>query len=136
MPATPSQLRGLMVLLALLITILTIRLAFNSKTIPEFKPGQTPPFDQLPDQLADHIDPNTASESEFAAIPELGEKRAQAIVEFRDKFRSRHPDRFAFQRLSDLEQISGIGAATAETMEPYLMFPEAWGACSLGIPPI
>lgn len=114
-----------MVLLAILITILAIRLALNSKTIPEFKPGQVPPFDQLPDQLADRIDPNTASEAELAAIPELGEKRAQAIVDFREKFQSRHPNQFAFQRLSDLEQISGIGTATAETMGPYLIFPTA-----------
>jgi competence ComEA-like helix-hairpin-helix protein len=120
-PATPSQLRGLMVLLGILIIILAIRLALNSKTIPEFKPGQTP----ASDQLADHIDPNTASEAELAAIPELGEKRAQAIVDFRERFQSRHPNQFAFARLSDLEQISGIGNATAETMGPYLMFPEA-----------
>ena len=109
-----------MVLLAILITILAIRLALNSKTIPEFKPGQTP----ISNQLADHIDPNTASESELAAIPDLGEKRAQAIVDFRDRFQSRHPNQLAFRRLSDLEQISGIGAATTETMEPYLEFPE------------
>jgi competence ComEA-like helix-hairpin-helix protein len=109
-----------MVLLAILITILAIRLALNSKTIPEFKPGQTP----ISNQLADHIDPNTASESELAAIPDLGEKRAQAIVDFRNRFQSRHPNQFAFRRLSDLEQISGIGNATAETMGPFLTFPE------------
>jgi competence ComEA-like helix-hairpin-helix protein len=118
-PATPSQLRGLLVLLAILITIFAIRLALNSKTVPEFKPGQIP----ASNQLADHIDPNTASESELAAIPELGEKRAQAIVQFREQFQSRHPNGRAFQRLSDLEQISGIGVATAETMQPYLIFP-------------
>jgi DNA uptake protein ComE-like DNA-binding protein len=110
-----------MVLLGILITILAIRLALNSKTIPEFKPGQTPAYDPL----ADRIDPNTASEAELAAIPELGEKRAQAIVDFREKFQARHPNQFAFHRPSDLEQISGIGAATAETMEPYLIFPQS-----------
>ena len=68
-PAMSSQLRGLLVLLAILITIFAIRLALNSKTVPEFKPGQIP----ASNQLADHIDPNTASESELAAIPELGE---------------------------------------------------------------
>jgi competence ComEA-like helix-hairpin-helix protein len=109
-----------MVLLGILITILVARLAFNSKTIPEFKPGQTP----VSDRLADRIDPNTAPESELAAIPELGEKRAQAIVDFREKFQARHPNQVAFARLFDLEQISGIGAATAETMEPYLIFPK------------
>jgi competence ComEA-like helix-hairpin-helix protein len=120
-PAAPSQLRGLMVLLGILITILFARLALNSKTVPEFKSSEP----SASDQLADRMDPNTASEAELAAIPELGEKRAQAIVEFRERFQSRHPNQFAFHRLSDLEQISGIGAATAETMGPYLIFPTA-----------
>jgi len=109
-----------MVFLGILITILFARLALNSKTVSEFKSSQTP----ASDQLADRIDPNTASESELAAIPELGEKRAQAIVDFRERFQSRHPNQFAFQRLSDLEKISGIGAATAESMQPYLIFPK------------
>jgi competence protein ComEA len=78
---------------------------------------------QASDQLADRIDPNTASASEIAAIPNLGEKKAQAIVDFRERFKARHPDHPAFARLSDLEQISGIGAATAENTEPYLLFP-------------
>jgi len=120
MPASPSQLRGLMVLLAILITILTYRLALNSKPIPEFKPDEPP----TSDHLSDHIDPNTATESELAAIPELGEKRAHSIVQFRDQYQSFHPNHLAFARLSDLEQISGIGPATAETMAPYLIFPQ------------
>jgi len=83
--AATSQIRGLMVLLGILITVLAIRLAMNSKTIPEFKAGET----SASDHLADRIDPNTASEAELAAIPELGEKRAQAIVDFRQRFQSR-----------------------------------------------
>ena len=121
MSAASSQIRGLMVLLGILVTVLAIRLAMNSKTVPEFKVGET----SASDHLADRIDPNTASVAELAAIPELGEKRAQAIVDFRQRFQSRHPDRIVFIRVADLEQISGIGAATAETMGPYLIFPSA-----------
>ena len=120
MPASPSQLRGLMVLLAILITILTYRLALNSKPIPEFKPDEPP----TSDHLSDHIDPNTATESELAAIPDLGEKRAHSIVQFREQYQSLHPNHLAFAHLSDLEKISGIGPATAETMAPYLIFPQ------------
>jgi hypothetical protein len=29
-----------------------------------------------------------------------------------------------FSKLTDLDQISGIGNVTAETMEPYLKFPQ------------
>jgi len=119
-PHAPSQIRGLTILLGILITILAVRLAINSKTVPEFQSAPNP----APDQLADRIDPNTASEPELAAIPELGEKRAHAIVQFREQFQSRHPNQIAFARPSDLEQISGIGAATAETMSPYLTFPK------------
>lgn len=108
-----------MAVLGIVIAILAIHLAMNPTKIGEFKSSEG----SGSDQLADRIDPNTATEAELAAIPELGEKRATAIVEFREKFRSRHPNVVAFQKVSDLEQISGIGAATAENMEPYLMFP-------------
>jgi competence ComEA-like helix-hairpin-helix protein len=109
-----------MAVLGIVIVVLAIRLAMNPAKIGEFKSTEV----SGSDQLADRIDPNTATEAELAAIPELGEKRATAIVEFREKFHSRHPSELAFQKVSDLEQISGIGAATAENMEPYLMFPD------------
>ena len=108
-----------MVLLGIVIAILAVRLALNPATVDE-SPGARAPASN---QLADRIDPNLATEAELAAMPELGQKRAAAIVQFREQFRSRHPDQIAFERLSDLEQVSGIGAATAEMMEPYLMFP-------------
>lgn len=69
---TPSQRRGLSLLLGILILILAIRLILNRTTVPD---------PQLPEgsnarELADRIDPNNASEAELAAIPMLGEKRA------------------------------------------------------------
>ncbi|MGD0137294.1 MAG: helix-hairpin-helix domain-containing protein [Tepidisphaeraceae bacterium] len=121
MLATPSQRRGGMVVLGILIMILALRLALNPATVDESPSAQAP----ASSQLADRIDPNVATEAELAAIPELGEKRAAAVVQFREQFKSRHPDQSPFQRLSDLEQVPGIGAATAETIEPYLTFP-AW----------
>ena len=114
-----SQQRGVMVLLGILLAILIIRLLLNPLTVPNPTTAPGP----RADQLADRLDPNTATQAELAAIPELGEKRAAAIVEFRTRFAARHPDRLPFQRLSDLEQITGVGAATAENMEPFLKFP-------------
>ena len=124
MLATPSQRRGGMVVLGILIMILALRLALNPATVAESPSAQAP----ASSQLADRIDPNVASEVELAAIPELGEKRAAAIVQFREQFKSHHPDQMTFQRLSDLEQVSGIGAATAETIEPYLIFRQTGAA--------
>ncbi len=66
--------------------------------------------------LADRIDPNTATTAELSAIPDLGPKRAQSIVDFRQKFIERHPNQIPFHHASDLEQIPGIGPATADNL--------------------
>lgn len=116
-----SQRRGLSLLLGVLILILAIRLILNPMTVPDPQPAEGPNSREL----ADRIDPNAASEAELAAIPTLGEKRAEAIVEYRRQFLARHPNRRAFTVPSDLEQIPGIGPATAEMMEPYLVFEAA-----------
>jgi DNA uptake protein ComE-like DNA-binding protein len=116
---TPSQRRGLLIVLAGLIVVLAIRLSMQRMTVGE-------PEAQGPaaDRLADRIDPNTASAAELAAIPRLGEGHAAAIIEFRERYVREHPGHFAFVRPSDLEQVRGIGAATAEMMQGYLIFPQ------------
>jgi DNA uptake protein ComE-like DNA-binding protein len=119
LPIADSQRRGAILLLSILILIFAIRLALNPTTIDDRKPTPAPQTNEL----ADTLDPNTASAAELAAIPDLGEKRAEAIIDFRNRFQSRHPGKPAFGRISDLEQIEGIGAGTAENIEPYLRFP-------------
>lgn len=118
-PITPSQQRGVMVLLAILLVILFVRLLLNSQTVPNPTTAPGP----AADQLADRIDPNTASEAELAAIPDLGEKRAAEIVQFRNQYVAEHPGRPAFRKLSDLERIRGIGPGISDDMEPYVKFP-------------
>jgi competence protein ComEA len=107
-----------MVLLGILIVVLAIRLCLNPAMVPEHEPTQG----SEADQLADRIDPNIATEAELAAISGLGEKRAEAIVDYRQRYVAEHPNHLAFSRPSDLEHVSGIGPATAEMMEPYLFF--------------
>jgi competence ComEA-like helix-hairpin-helix protein len=116
---TASQQRGLLIVLAVLIAILAIRLSMQRMTVgePEQQQGHAA------DRLADRVDPNTATAAELAAIPRLGESHAAAIVEFREKYGREHPGQVAFMRPSDLEQVRGIGAATAEMMQGYLIFP-------------
>jgi competence protein ComEA len=120
MPAKPhSQLRGVIALLAILLAILLTRLLLNTQTIPTSTTAPAPNATHL----ADKIDPNTATRAELAAIPDLGERRAAAIIDFRQKFTTRHPGEKTFQKLFDIEQVPGVGPATAENMQPYLQFP-------------
>jgi DNA uptake protein ComE-like DNA-binding protein len=113
-----SQRRGLIVLLAAIVLVLALRLALNRTSIQEAPPSPGP----AAGQLADRIDPNTATVAELAAIPSLGEKRAAAVVEFRRLYSAAHPGKPAFTQISDLQSISGIGPVIAENMEPYLVF--------------
>ena len=68
---TASHRRGLAVILAIVIGVLGIRLAFNRMIVSD--PQQ--PRGAAADQLADRIDPNVASTAELAEIPGLGEKK-------------------------------------------------------------
>lgn len=120
-PLTPSQRRGLTTLLAAIILILSIRLISNPKKVPDPQPSEGPNAHEV----ADRLDPNTATEAELAEIPTLGEKRAAAIVEFRQQYVTHHPTHPAFRSPADLQQIPGIGPATIETMEPYLVFHDS-----------
>jgi hypothetical protein len=90
-----------------------------------YVPDPLPPRSPLADRLADRIDPNTADVATLAALPGLGEKRAMAIVAFREKVQQREPGAIAFQGEFDLLKIRGIGAAMVENLRPYLMFPPA-----------
>ena len=117
---TASQRRALIVLLSILLVFLTGRYACNRAFVDDPQP-------EVParaDELADKLDPNTADWRELAAIPNLGEKRAQAIVAFREKWQAQYPRDPAFRGPEDLRQIKGIGVATAANLKPYLIFPQ------------
>lgn len=113
-----SQRRALIFLLSILLVALCVRFALNR----QFVPDPQPPQGARAGELATRIDPNTADWQTLAAIPRLGEKRAKAIVAFRDQMRgeTRRP---VFLHASDLRRIRGIGPATVANLEPYLIFP-------------
>ena len=65
----------------------------------------------------DHrIDINTASVTELATLPGIGDSKAKAIVDYRaaDPFRT----------VEDLKKVKGIGDKTFESLRPNLMVSE------------
>ena len=119
-PWTRPQRRALILLLTILLLVCATRYACNRAFIDNPQPD----IPARAADLADRLDPNTANWQELAAIPMIGEKKAKAIVEYREKWTGKHPDIRAFTGPQDLRNIKGIGPATVSNMMPYLMFPE------------
>src|SRR5689334_15817013 len=109
----------LIAMVFILIAVAGFRRWRNPQQIADPQPDRGARYDDL----ADKVDPNEADWQTLAALPQLGEKRAKAIVDFRDDYRARHSGAIAFKEPMDLAQIHGIGNATVETLQPYLMFP-------------
>jgi hypothetical protein len=114
--------RGILIgLLLILAAYISIRCAFNRRYVPDPQPDVPP----RPSDLADKIDPNTADLATLAALPTIGEKRAKDIIAYRERIHRERPHDVPFERLEDLLKIHGIGAATIQTLKPYLIFPPA-----------
>lgn len=56
---------------------------------------------------------NTATAEELTALPGIGEKRAQAILETRK-------EKGGFKSVDELTEVKGIGPANLEKLRPYL----------------
>jgi len=67
------------------------------------------------------LNPNAACVSELAELPSIGEEKAQAIIDYRDKQKTIGKQK-AFECASDLENVKGIGAKTVEKIKPWLEF--------------
>ncbi|HIJ69784.1 MAG TPA: helix-hairpin-helix domain-containing protein [Planctomycetes bacterium] len=65
------------------------------------------------------INPNTAEASSLVRLANIGPRRAEAIVKYRETVDSEGP---AFRRIADMENIRGIGPRTAEKLRPWLCF--------------
>jgi DNA uptake protein ComE-like DNA-binding protein len=117
---TLPQRRALLVLLSVLCLGLGVRYACN----PAYVSNPQPDRPSRADELADRVDPNTADVNTLIAIPQMGEKRARAIIEFREKRRALLPGQPAFRTASDLTAVRGIGWSMVENLRPYLTFPD------------
>lgn len=117
---TLPQRRSLLLLLACLTAGFGVRYACTPVYVTDPQPARPSRYDEL----ADRIDPNTADVPSLAALPTLGNKRAETIVAFRDAHARKRPGEPAFKRLEDLAQIKGIGPATLDALQSFLVFPE------------
>lgn len=115
---TAGQRRAIVILLAAILIYLTIRLIRNPVYVSDPQPRDGP----RAAELADRIDPNTADVATLAALPMIGQRRAQDIVEYRERFMAQNPGRRAFTRVEDLLRIRGFGTAMIEHVRPYLVF--------------
>ena len=117
-PLTPPQRGVLIALVLILCVVLLIRLYRNRVYISDPQPVKPARFDDL----ADRLDPNTATWQELSVLPQIGETRARAIVAHRESYLA-EGHAVAFAREEDLFRVPGIGAATVATLRPYLAFP-------------
>ena len=69
--------------------------------------------------LETRINPNAAPAASLMRLPNIGPKRARAIVEYRQA--AGGPER-AFDKAEDLAKIKGIGPATVEGLRQCLVF--------------
>jgi competence protein ComEA len=72
------------------------------------------------------IDPNTAPWWELTVLPGIGERRARAVVAFRESA-AKAGTAIAFHSANDLAQVRGIGPRTVERIRPHLHFPQDAG---------
>lgn len=66
-----------------------------------------------PPPAARTVNLNAASAAELEALPGIGESRAQAILELRDK-------RGGFKSVDELGEVKGIGKAALEKLRPLV----------------
>jgi len=58
---------------------------------------------------------NTAGAKELMDLPGIGEKKAQAMIDYRNR-------EGAFRSLSDLGKVKGIGPKMLEKLKPIVIF--------------
>lgn len=73
-------------------------------------------------QLDNRINPNVATVASMTRLPGIGAVKAEAIVTYRNNFHGTNGKVLAFQNLSDLQKVNGIGPKTAQNVSEWLRF--------------
>jgi len=68
---------------------------------------------QVAMDISEKVNINTATGEQFAAIKGIGEKKAQAIINYRQ-------DKGDFVSVKQLLNVKGIGKGTLKKIEPFL----------------
>lgn len=86
----------------------------SSEELPLSSHSEQPEENKNPDSLTEGeiIDLNTADVYDLQRLPGIGEKRAQAIVEYRE-------EHGVFRCVEDITQVSGIGAGILAGLKEY-----------------
>lgn len=72
-----------------------------------------------------NIDPNTADVASLSRIPGVGEKTAQAIVDYREAHRADVADGIVYRKLDDLVAAVKVRNAKArDACRSYMVFPD------------
>lgn len=127
---TAAQRRALVGVLTIFLVILSVLVIRNPAHVPDPMPDRPPRYEEL----ADRLDPNTSDAASLSALPQLGARRANDIVEYRERMRAGDPDRVVFRTLQDLLRVRGIGSAMIKHLEPYLSFPATRPSTSATVP--
>jgi hypothetical protein len=118
---TVSQRRVVLGIVVALLGILAIQFWLNPADVSDPQAPRGARFEELKDR----IDPNVADLSELSALPTLGEKRAKAIIDYREEFARLHPGERAFNNPRDFLKLKGFGVAMVNNLQPYLIFNPA-----------
>ena len=109
--------------LVFLLTLLIGYGVYRRWTNPAYIDAPQPVVGDRANELADKLDPNTATAADLSALPGVGDKMAAAIVVRRERVRDRDGDPVAFKSIDDLLYVPRIGTAMVEQLRPFLTFP-------------
>lgn len=70
---------------------------------------------------AEKLNSNTASVYKLAELPSLGPKKAQQIIDYRQRYVVEGKEK-AFKTAEDMENIKGIGGKTIDKIRQWLVF--------------
>ena len=116
---TANQRGALIAISAVLLAVVVVLYLRNPSYVANPQPDEPP----RAAELADRIDPNTADLTTLSALPLLGEKRAKAIIDYREHYHSLKPDEVVYQKPEDLMRVRGIGVNMVDQLRPFLIFP-------------